>query len=158
MTMTLDQASSFLFREARILDQRRYSDWLELWATEAEYWIPVNDENSDPKTHLALAYLDRKALEGRVMRLNSGQAHAQDPASQMNRIVGNIEIEPRPDGGKVDVYANFNLTELRRHEQHTFAGRYEYTISVDGADWLIERKKVTLVNLDEPIANLSFFL
>lgn len=156
--MAIEQVSQFLYREARLLDESRYTEWLALWAPEAEYWVPCNDGDNDPRKHIAVAYLDRKGLEGRVMRLNSGQAYAQDPPSRMCRIVANIEVEEAPEPHKVVVHANFNLTELRRHEQHTFAGRYEYTLIADNDAWLIERKKATLVNADEPIANLSFFL
>lgn len=156
--LAIDRVSQFLYREARLLDQSRYTDWLALWAPEAEYWVPCNDGDNDPLKHIAIAYLDRKGLEGRVMRLNSGQAYSQDPQSRMNRIVANIETEVGAEPDTITVYANFNLTELRRHEQHTFAGRYEYTLASTEDSWLITRKKATLVNADEPIANLSFFL
>lgn len=152
----IDQVSRFLFRESRLLDESRYGEWLDLWAPEAEYWVPCNDADNDPLKHIALLYLDRQGIEGRVIRLQSGQAHAQDPMSRMNRLIGNVEAD-HFDGTLV-VRANFNLTELRRHEQHTFAGRLEYTINTSGDDWLIERKKVSLVNMDEPIANLTFMI
>lgn len=157
-TTTIDQVSQFLFREARLLDQSRYSDWLALWAPEVEYWVPCNDGDNDPRKHIALSYLDRQGLEGRVMRLNSGQAYAQQPQSRMSRIVANIEVGESPEPGGIAVYANFSLTEIRRHEQHIFAGRYEYTLITHDDSWLIARKKATLVNADEPIANLCFFL
>jgi benzoate/toluate 1,2-dioxygenase beta subunit len=156
--LAIEQVSQFLYREARLLDQSRYTEWLNLWAPDAEYWVPCNNGDNDPLKHIAIAYLDRKGLEGRVMRLNSGQAYSQDPPSLMSRIVANIEVREGALDDSLDVHANFNLTELRRHEQHTFAGRYEYTLIAHDDSWLITRKKATLINADEPIANLSFFL
>ncbi|MUM18860.1 aromatic-ring-hydroxylating dioxygenase subunit beta [Mycobacterium sp. CBMA271] len=158
MMLGIEQVRQFLYREARLLDQSRYTEWMALWAPEAEYWVPCNDGDNDPLKHIAIAYLDRKGLEGRIMRLNSGQAYAQDPPSRMSRILANIEIEDDANPDTIAVYANFNLTELRRHEQHTFAGRYEYMLTANDDSWLIARKKATLINADEPIANLSFFL
>lgn len=158
-TSTVERVAQLLYREARLLDDGRYDDWLGMWSTDLEYWIPCNDEASPASSHIAIAYLDRKALAGRLSRLNSGDAYAQVPRSRMSRIISNIEVE-EADGvsGELKVHAKFNLTELRRHEQHTFSGRYEYTIDTSADSWLIKRKKTVLVNLDEPIANLSFFL
>ena len=30
----------FLFHEARLLDERRWDDWLNLYEGDAEYWMP----------------------------------------------------------------------------------------------------------------------
>jgi benzoate/toluate 1,2-dioxygenase beta subunit len=159
-TSTVERVAQLLYREARLLDASRYDDWLEMWsADDLEYWIPCNEEDASAETHIAIAYLDRKALVGRLSRLRSGHAYAQLPQSRMSRIVSNIEVEETEGSSdELTVHAKFNLTELRRHEQHTFSGRYEYTIDTSGDSWLIKKKKTVLVNLDEPIANLSFFL
>lgn len=157
---TLEQVSQLLYREARLLDASRYDDWLAMWTSgDMEYWIPCNDEDSPSASHIAIAYLDRKGLVARLSRLASGHAHAQQPRSRMSRAVSNIEVED-VDGAadEVRVHAVFTLTELRRHEQHTFAGRYEYVLDASEGQLRIRTKKVVLVNLDEPIANLSFFL
>jgi 3-phenylpropionate/cinnamic acid dioxygenase small subunit len=56
------------------------------------------------------------------------------------------------------VYANFNLTELRRGRQDTFAGRTIYKLRPQGASFKIAYKKVLLVNNDEVIDNLTFLI
>ena len=33
-----------LTTEAMLLDERRYTDWLDLWAPDACYWIPVDPD------------------------------------------------------------------------------------------------------------------
>lgn len=159
MTITTEQAAQFLYREARLMDQSRYDDWLSLWSTDATYWVPCNEPDADPERHVSLIYLDRKGIEGRIIRLKSGTGYAQEPRSKMSRIVGNIEVDADGrDGGAAVVHSVFNLTELRRHEQRTFSGRVEHTLVPDADGWKIRRKKVVLVNLDEPIANLTFLV
>jgi 3-phenylpropionate/cinnamic acid dioxygenase small subunit len=56
------------------------------------------------------------------------------------------------------VYSNFNLTELRRSRQDTFAGRTIHKLRPQGPSFKISYKKVLLVNNDEVIDNLTFLI
>ena len=38
----------FLFREARVVDANDYKTWVTMWAPECLYWVPSNDDESDP--------------------------------------------------------------------------------------------------------------
>lgn len=35
------ETETFLFREARLLDDGRFNDWLDLYGDECLYWVPV---------------------------------------------------------------------------------------------------------------------
>ena len=60
---------SFLIHEARILDERRWEDWLALFADDGWYWVPIEEGQKDPKQTVSLMYDDRRLLETRVRRL-----------------------------------------------------------------------------------------
>jgi len=72
-------------------------------------------------------------------------------------VISNIEIE-EGENGEVTVYSNFNLTELRRSQQRTFAGRTIHKLQPSGNGFKIAYKKVLLVNNDEVISNLTFLV
>lgn len=153
----LRRIEAFLYLEARLMDENRYLEWLELFADPCSYWIPSNEEDIDPKRHVSILYADRAMLEDHVRRLSEGKAFAQTPPSRMRRIVSNIEVEPRDDG--LAVGANFLVTEVRKRTQRQHAGRSEYRLIDDGgAGLLIRAKKVLLVGIDEPQANVTFLL
>jgi 3-phenylpropionate/cinnamic acid dioxygenase small subunit len=159
MKLTIEEACQFLYREARYMDTADYEAWLGLWADDGVYWVPCNDQDADPSRHIALVYADRAGMTGRLRRLQSGDAYTQDPPSRMSRVVSNVEVEPVADNAeRALVHSTFNLTEVRRGEIHTFAGRSEHELALTGGEWQIARKKVVLVNLDDPIANLSFLV
>jgi 3-phenylpropionate/cinnamic acid dioxygenase small subunit len=107
--------------------------------------------------HVSIIYDDRARLEDRIERLKSGAAYAQEPKSRLRRVVSNIEIE-EGGNGEITVYANFNLTELRRSRQDTFAGRTIHKLRPEGGSFTIASKKVLLVNNDEVIDNLTFLV
>jgi benzoate/toluate 1,2-dioxygenase beta subunit len=102
-------------------------------------------------------YEDKAHLEDRIVRLKSDAAYAQDPRSRMRRVISNVEIE-EGEQGEVIVYSNFNLTELRRSQQRTFAGRTMHKLRPEGNSFKIAYKKVLLVNNDEVISNLTFLV
>ena len=81
----------------------------------------------------------------------------EDPKSRLRRVVSNIKIE-EANNGEVIVYANFNLTELRRGKQDTFAARTIHRLRPDGDGLKMASKKVLLLNNDEVIDNLTFLI
>src|SRR3989442_13576333 len=107
------QIETFLYREARLMDEHAYDEWLALWTDDAWYWVPCDRDDSDAMREVSIIYDNRARLEDRILRLKSGAIYAQEPKSRLRRVVANGEIEEGENGGGV-VYANFNLTELDR--------------------------------------------
>jgi benzoate/toluate 1,2-dioxygenase beta subunit len=157
MPLDRHQIENFLYREARLMDENAYDEWFALWTDDALYWVPANADDIDPLRHVSIVYEDKARLEDRIERLKSGVAYAQDPKSRMRRVISNIELE-EGESGEVIVYSNFNLTELRRSQQRTFAGRTIHKLRPDGNSFKIAYKKVLLVNNDEVISNLTFLV
>src|SRR4051812_3532651 len=52
-----DEVQRLLFHEARLLDDRRYDDWLATFTPECLYWVPSRNEPGDPRTETGI-YLD----------------------------------------------------------------------------------------------------
>jgi benzoate/toluate 1,2-dioxygenase beta subunit len=147
----------FLYREARLMDENAYAEWLALWADDALYWIPCGGDDVDPMRKVSTVYDDRKRLEARIKRLLSGNAHAQAPPSRLRRVVSNIESEEAADGA-ITTYSNFVLGEVRRGKQDVFIGQSTHKLRPSGDDLRIFFKKVVLVNGDEYIDNLTFLV
>ncbi len=83
MAWNREQIEAFLYREARLIDEHRYDQWLSLWTDEALYWVPCNEDDTDPERQVSIIYDDRGRLGERVARLKSGAAWAQEPKSRM---------------------------------------------------------------------------
>jgi benzoate/toluate 1,2-dioxygenase beta subunit len=151
------KVESFLYREARLMDENAYDEWLSLWTDDALYWVPCNRDDSDPAREISAVYDDRARLQTRIDRLKSGVAFAQEPKSRMRRLISNIEIEDAGNGDLI-VSSNFMLVELRRSKQDVFAGRTIHRLRPEGDSFRISHKKVLLVNNDEVIENLTFLI
>ena len=149
------EAEDILYTEARLLDERRYGEWLEMLTEDATYWMPCGGEGIDPKREIALIYDDRSKLRDRIDRLASGVAHAQSPPSKTKRLVSNVQLAAEDPPALI---SSFILYELRRHKERIFAGRYEHRMRFEDGRWRITGKKVVLVNNDEVIDNLTFIV
>ncbi|MEC8463509.1 MAG: aromatic-ring-hydroxylating dioxygenase subunit beta, partial [Pseudomonadota bacterium] len=53
------EVKEFLISEARLLDERRWEEWLALFAKDGWYWVPIEEKQSNPKTTISLMYDDR---------------------------------------------------------------------------------------------------
>jgi benzoate/toluate 1,2-dioxygenase subunit beta len=156
-TLNRSDAEDFLYREARILDDRRYREWIGMFTDNATYWIPCNGEGADPNREISLAFDNLKRLKDRVERLESGLAHAQLPPSRTKRLISNVQLEEARED-EVKILSGFILYELRRSKERIFAGRYEHRLRRIDGEWKIASKKVVLVNNDEVIDNLTFIV
>ncbi len=149
---------NFLYHEARLMDENDYDAWLALYAEEALYWVPCNEDDVDPARSISIYYDDRARLEARLTRLKRGAAHAQEPKSRLLRLISNVEVGEETDNGDITVYANFHLTELRRSRQRLLAGRTMHQLRPANGSFQIVLKKVVLLNNDEVIDNLTFLI
>ena len=80
-------AEALLHREARLLDEGRLEDWLELFVPECLYWMPMTPGGGDPTSEVTLAFDDRRRLEDRVSWLRSAYIWSQIPRSRTRRMI-----------------------------------------------------------------------
>jgi len=156
-TLSRSDAEDILYREARLLDDRRYGEWTEMLTEDATYWVPCNGDGIDPSKEISLVYDNLAKLRDRVARLTSGIAHAQSPPSKTRRLVANVEVEDSAENA-AKVLSAFIMYELRRGKERVFAGRYEHRMRFEDGRWKIAGKKAVLVNNDEVIDNLTFIV
>lgn len=145
------QVEAFLFHEARLLDERRFDDWLALFTDSAWYWVPIDPRQDNPHDTVSIIYDDRRLLETRVRRLSNPNIHAQSPPSRTSRIIGNVVIESGcGEDGIFVVSSRFQMVEFRRDSQRLFAGaaRHGLALTEEEGGIRICWKRVDLVNCD----------
>jgi len=153
-----DRFRRLVEREARLLDQRAYEEWLALFAPECIYWVPATPEAGDPRREVAVMFDDRRRLEDRVYRLRTGYAWSQAPASRTVRMIANVEVFATDRDAVRMVRANFLIHEFWGDETRFLSGWSGYRcVAADGA-WLIVAKQVNLLECDQSIRNPSIIL
>jgi benzoate/toluate 1,2-dioxygenase beta subunit len=152
-----DRCRRLLEREARLLDERRFDEWLALYVPECLYWVP-GTPGGDPRREIAVAFDDRRQLEGRLYRLGTGYAWSQIPASRTARLVANVEVFATERAGERMVRSTFLLAEHRAGETRTLAGAYAHRLVERDGAWRIAVKQVNLLECDRSLRNPSIIL
>ena len=153
-----DRFSALLSREARLLYQMRYDDWLKMFEPECIYWAPGRPEATDPRREIAVMFDDRRRLEDRVFRLRTGYAWSQAPVSRTIRHVSNVEVFRRSQGDERMLRSNVLISEFWDSEIRTWAAWMSYhMVPSDGGD-LIRAKQINLIDCDQCIRNPSIIL
>ena len=154
-----DELVRFVYREARLLDEKRFDEWFELFTEDGFYWVPLAPEQTDPLNHTSLAYEDRFLLKLRIERLKSPHAYSQQPPSRGHHLLQAPEVQ------KMDVAANEYLTrtqfiyaEAQGDESQSFAGTmFHYLVLLSG-QLRLRLKRVNLLNCDAALPSIQLFL
>jgi benzoate/toluate 1,2-dioxygenase beta subunit len=152
--LDLRSCELFLLREARLLDDGKFDDWLSLFAPDAWYWVPSEPDQADRFETVSLINDDRRLLETRVRRLASPRMYSQEPRSRTSRIVTNVTIEEAATNA-CTVRSKFLMIEYRREQQRLFGGTALHGLVRAGSGIMIAWKRVDLVNCDAPLDGIT---
>ena len=114
----------FLYREARLLDEKRWDEWYALFTEDAYYWVPLTRDQPDGVNHTSLAYEDRLLLQLRIERLKSPRAFSQQPPTRSLHLLQTPTVVPG-DPARADEHLMrtvFQYTESQGDEINTFVG------------------------------------
>jgi 3-phenylpropionate/cinnamic acid dioxygenase small subunit len=172
------EVEQFLYREARLLDARRFHEWLALFTEDVRYRM-ASRANRYPKSSKAIAILDpqrqgedeasgadalaimdetRHTLAARIARLDTGMAWAEDPPSRTRHLIANVEVEPGAREGEITVYSNFLVYRSRADSEEDFyVGAREDVLRRVEDGWKIARRRLVLDQNVLAAKNVSIF-
>lgn len=145
----------FLFHEARLLDERRWDDWLNLYQDDAEYWMPYEWGQKSATDHVSLFFEDKTLLRMRIDRLKNDLSPLEWPPARTNRHLSNVQIT-EDTGDRVTATAYLAFVEYRREEQRWFSSRVTWSLRTEGDSFQIAAKRVDLLNCDQESGHLRF--
>jgi 3-phenylpropionate/cinnamic acid dioxygenase small subunit len=168
----------FLYREARLLDECRFQEWLDLLTEDIRYWMPVmgrryraaskaltrldavraEEREYSDESELALLDETKDSLARRVARLDSGMAWAEDPPSRTCHIISNVAVQAADSQDHLLVHSNFILYRTRGElEQDYYVGSREDVLRAVAGDWRISYRKILMPQNVITAKNVSNF-
>ncbi|MEA3193569.1 MAG: hypothetical protein QOD26_1902 [Betaproteobacteria bacterium] len=145
----------FVIREARLLDEKRFDEWYELFAEDGHYWVPASPNQPDPLNHNSLAYEDKLLLKLRIERLKQPTAYSQKPASRCHHLLQAPEVE-KSERDEHLVRTSFIYTETKGDDSQRYAAVAWHTLV--GDPLRIRLKRVDLLNCDAALPSIQLFL
>ena len=87
----------FVIREARLIDMHRLDEWLDLFAEDGIYWMPLEWGQTDPRLTASLMYEDKLLLTIRIERLKGNRTFSQKPNSRCHHVLQTPQIDRRDE-------------------------------------------------------------
>ena len=153
------ELARFVIREARLIDEKRFDEWYELFADDAYYWVPLVPGQTDPLAHNSLAYDDKLLLKLRIERLKQPTAYSQKPQSRCLHVLQAPEVEKSdPARGEYLTRTPFMYTETRGDESQRYAAIAWHTLVGAPGGLRIRLKRVDILNADSALPSIQLFL
>jgi len=140
----------FLFRQAEILDEQLWEDWLALFTEDGRYWMPAEGDQTDGDRLPNIFWENHDIMTMRVRRNNHPRAHSQAPHNRLNHVVSNVIVESEDSNGDLVVRSRFHCAEYFRYEVRTFSGKYRHYLKKTPNGYQIALQRVDLVNREGP--------
>lgn len=165
------EIADFLYREADLLDERRYDDWLALLTDDVRYWMPmrrnvkVDDrEREFTREGRDISWFDegKETLTRRVRQIQTGIHWAEEPVSRISHIISNVQLlEANPSSAEpaeVLVKCRFLIYRNRvETETDILVGKREDRLRRLEGDWRLAHRKILLDQNVLLSKNLTFF-
>jgi 3-phenylpropionate/cinnamic acid dioxygenase small subunit len=148
----------FVYREALLLDARRYEEWYALFAEDGRYWVPLVPDQADGENHTSLADEDRLLLKIRIERLRPPGPVSQQVASRGHHLLQRPEVVSADhSANNYVVRTQFHYTEARGDVQSIYVGTVTHRLAVSAGSLQIRLKRVDLLNCDAALPSIQLF-
>ncbi len=156
------RVEQFYYREARLLDERQFTQWLRLLSREVVYVLPARyvplarAEDRDTEQFHTLerelsqegeAHLreeDYQLLSLRAQRALMQQAWAENPPARTRRIIANVEVLPGERPQELQTYSNFLLHYSRHGRDYQDSGQRQDILQLEKKELRIFFRRVIL--------------
>jgi 3-phenylpropionate/cinnamic acid dioxygenase small subunit len=157
MSIGLQEAMEFIWREADLLDVQDYAAWLALWSTTGHYIVPIERDTNDYAAHLNIAYDDHTMRVARVRRLSSDASMSASPSARTVRTVSRFRVLTSTADG-AEIRCAQHLLEYKYDRTRILAADVTYRLVRGESGLALETKIVKLVNSDDALFGIGYLL
>jgi 3-phenylpropionate/cinnamic acid dioxygenase small subunit len=164
------EIEDFFHREADLLDEREYDQWLDLLTDDVVYWMPMRknvshanrDKDITAENDVAWFHDDKETLRKRVKQIQTGIHWADEPISRVSHVITNIRladpISALDEGAKTTTKCRFIVYRNRlESETDLLMGRREDTLTRIHGELKVARRKIILDQSVLLAKNLTMF-
>jgi 3-phenylpropionate/cinnamic acid dioxygenase small subunit len=143
------RVEQFLFHQSELLDEKHWGAYIDLFADDGVYWMPVTPDQTEWLDSPSIFAEDKRMMEIRRGRVTHPNAWSQAPQWGTSHVIGNVVIESVSET-EIAVRSRFQMLELRRDALRHFGGTYRHKLRRDADDFKIVLQRVDLLNGQAP--------
>ena len=153
----MTSAIDLVYREARLIDEKRFDDWYELFTDDSLYWMPLMRDQPPGEAHTSLFYEDKLLLKVRIERLRHPNAFSQQQPSYCQHVLQQPAVI-EPGEQECVLRTPFLYVEAQLDQQIILAGvAFHHLRNRDGG-WKIRMKKIELLNREAALPSIQLLL
>ena len=158
------QIVDFLYKEAELIDDGHFSNWLKLMTEDLTYRMPIRvnrarGELPDYSEETEIFCDDLPSLRLRIERLSTGYAWAEDPPSRTRHVVSNIQVSATSNPDEFDVRSYILVYRNRGNspQGELFSGKRQDLLRNVNGHWRLARRTILLDQAVIGSRHLSIF-
>ena len=156
---TQDDLIDFVYREAELLDEGRLDAWLELFADDGHYWIPLDAGQRSARGHASLMFEDKLLLKARIGRLAGERTYSQQPESRCQHVLQRPAVVGSDiANGRYVLRTRYIYIESRGAAQQVFACTATHELALVAGVLKMHQKRIDLLNADAPLPMIQLFM
>jgi len=160
-----DEVTQLLYREAALLDHRKFEEWLDMLEDSIIYRMPLRvtrDSNDAPDVVEDMTFFEenKRSLITRVERLRTTSAWAETPPSRTRHFISNIVLLSGDNDDEIQVRSYFQVLRNRKDSldvEQIFGERLDVLKRVNGL-LKIQQRTIYADQTVLTTLNLSIFL
>jgi 3-phenylpropionate/cinnamic acid dioxygenase small subunit len=167
------EAERFLYREADLLDTRRYEDWLDTLHDDIVYFMPIlrNARHSElekresTREGVDISWFEegKWTLSKRIEQIRTGVHFAEEPVSRVTHHVSNVYVNSIGELNglfEMNVLSRILVRQNRnQHESMMLSARRTDILRSDGAgEWKLRRREIILTENVLSVKMLTTFM
>lgn len=153
--MQLQDVIHLVGLECALLDDRDYLKWLDLFADDAVYWLPLDRRAVEPEAQLNLVFESRAKLTIRVQRLVGDKIHAEQPPSEVARMVSGTRMLDH-DEQSCTARSTYLAVVNRLGATRLVSGHLTHRLVRVGGELKILERRLDLLGAGGPLEDLTF--
>jgi 3-phenylpropionate/cinnamic acid dioxygenase small subunit len=157
-TEILSRLTEFVYDEARLIDDKRFDDWYELFTDDGVYWMPLSHGQPDGLNYTSLFHEDKLLLKVRIERLKSPRSFSQAQPSYCQHVLQRPALESSdPQQRSWVMRTPFVYVEAQADDQLVLAGVVRHHIVELDGRLRLRLKKVDLINREAALPSIQLF-
>jgi 3-phenylpropionate/cinnamic acid dioxygenase small subunit len=162
-----NEVLEFVYDEAALLDQQKFDDWAKVLAEDISYTAPLRITRQGPDRLNTVVRTtlhfddDYSSLMGRLERLGTKSAWAEDPPSRTRRLVTNVRVweTAKPNEFETESYLLLSRSRYEHYQLQVLSCvRHDLLRRSGPGAFKLARREIIVDQSVLGMANLAVFL